>query len=223
MDKIAIQSHNFEEAKNNLKAFSEEANTDLELEHVESKGGLFKLGNHQVTGTELNNSLSQIQKHLINLNSFDSKMIKEVGEIYNALEALDKDYIQIMLMEMEGIKKANNGVKRAQSDIKKTMKIQEKTIDVLTQFKEKLASYKHLDDIDKLWAESLDMREEISSLTNAIKSITEPAENQFQIPEKPNDDIYEALSRKLKLAYILAGGSIGVVIIEFILHILRVL
>lgn len=65
MEELAIQTHDFEKAKNELKRFSEETTADLDLKKVDSDkgageffGDLF-LGrgiglNHTVKGSELN-------------------------------------------------------------------------------------------------------------------------------------------------------------------------
>lgn len=251
MGELIIKTHDFEASKNQLKVFSEETPTDIELNKVEISGGFLGLGDHKVTGYELNSLTTQIQKNLIDFNSLHTKFIKEFGQVYNALEALDKDYIQAILISIKASEKANSEVKVAQGDIAKTIELQKKTINVLKQFKEKIESYEHLGDVDKLWDASLKIREEISSINKDIKNINELAKGQIQAFEmdiitskdiikvheeqidglknslqemqKQNNERSQTFSKNLKIAYTLAGSSIGIAIIEFVLLMLRII
>lgn len=132
LNTLDIKRQNFEIAKKNIKKFSEETLTDLELEKVASDksfgefvGDLFCLRgfgiDHTVTGSELNNLTSQIQKHLIALNEIQRKFINEFKEIYNALEALDKDYILRIVASIEAINKNVFDIKKAEKDTKRLM------------------------------------------------------------------------------------------------------
>lgn len=128
--------------------------------HGESRGNTGYLGlsfilgtdNHKVTGAELNGLTSQIQKHLIDINTIHGKFIKEFGQVYNALEALDKDYIQAILISIKATEATSQGIADTQKEIKQIVDGQRKTLEVLKKFKEKLDSYAHLGDIDKLWS-----------------------------------------------------------------------
>lgn len=186
MSELIIKTHEFEASKKQLKVFSEQTPTDLELRKVEISGGFLGLGDHKVTGYELNSLTTQIQEYLIDFNSLHTKLIKEFGQVYNALEALDKDYIQAILIAIKAAEKANNEVKVAQGDIANTIELQKKTINVLKQFKEKIESYEHIGDVDKLWDTYLKIREEISSINSDIKNINVSAKGQIQAIETLN-------------------------------------
>lgn len=186
MSELSIKTHEFEASKKQLKVFSEQTPKDLELRKVDISGGFLGLGDHKVTGDELNSLTTQIQDYLIDFNSLQTKFIKEFGQVYNALEALDKDYIQAILIAIKAAEKANNEAKVAQDDIAKTIELQKKTINVLKQFKEKIESYEHLYDVDNLWDTSLKIREEISSINNDVKNINASAKDQIQAIETLN-------------------------------------
>lgn len=186
MGELIIKTHDFEASKNQIKVFSEQTKTDLELRKVDISGGFLGLGDHKVTGYELNSLTTQIQDYLIDFNSVHTKLIQEFGQVYNALDALDKDYIQAILIAIKAAEKVNNEVKIAQGDITKTIELQKKTITVLKQFKEKIESYEHLGDVDKLWDASLIIREEISLINNDINNINLSAKNQIQEIEMLN-------------------------------------
>lgn len=170
MEGPIIKTHNFEAAKNQLKEFSRQDPKDLELSKVDISGKFFGLGDHKVTGYELNNLTTQIQNHLIDYNNIHIKLMKEFGQVYNALEALDKDYIQAILISIKAAERASSEAKNAQEDIAQTMKVQRGTINVLNQFKTKLESYKHLSDIDKLWNDLQESQNNVEDLYNEISA-----------------------------------------------------
>ena len=151
MEEIIIEKHNFQQSKKQIKEFSEQTFKEFQLDKVKTEGSIVVWNNHNVTGEEINKLVSQIQKYLIEFNSFNIKFIKEFGQVYNAFESLDKDYIQAILIAIKATEKANNKIKIAQSDINDTIELQRKTIIVLKEFKDKIQSYEHLKDIDQLW------------------------------------------------------------------------
>lgn len=191
MGELIIKTHDFEASKNQLKVFSEQTPTDLELLKVDISGGFLGLGDHKVTGYELNSLTTQIQDYLIDSNTLHIKFIKEFGQVYNALEALDKDYIQAILIAIKAAEKANDKVKVAQKDITKTIELQKKTINVLKQFKEKIDSYKHLGDIDKLWSDSQKIQKDVATITNNIANVAATIKGNSQEISSINKDILD--------------------------------
>lgn len=162
MDELIIQRHNFEDAKNELKEFSEQATTDVNIKSVEehkSAGeflGDWFLGrgiglNHKVTGEELNDLTLQIQKYLCSVNDTQIKLIKEFGQVYTALEALDKDYIQAILISVKATEETSKGVQNTQGQIKKVVENQKRTLEELKKFKNRIDGYTHIGDVDKIW------------------------------------------------------------------------
>lgn len=179
MEELVIQTHDFEESKNQLKKFSEETTTDLDLKRVNSEKGVgeflvdFLLGKgfdikRNVTGSELNSLTADIQQHLININNMQRSFINEIGHVYTALESLDKDYIQAILIAVKSAQKANGEAKSAQADIKKTIEDQKKIIKVLQQFKDKLDKFKHILDIDKMWSDTQNQTKDIKNINAAL-------------------------------------------------------
>lgn len=49
---------------------------------------------HKVTGEELNELTEQVRVHLVDVNNNLIGLTGEFGQVYNALEALDKDLIR---------------------------------------------------------------------------------------------------------------------------------
>ena len=68
---VEIKTHNFEISKNKLKNFSEETQTDFELDRVKNNDDIdiFKWFDHGVTGKELNKLISQIQKYFFDIRA----------------------------------------------------------------------------------------------------------------------------------------------------------
>lgn len=189
MNEMVIKRHSFDLAKNRLKEFSERTEAELEIDRVETDGGFLGLGDHKVTGYELNRRLETIQGHFIAVNTTNNKVIKEFREIYNALDALDRDYITSIVANVKAIEKTSNDVRVQQGtlkqhheklasqqskldahqvEIEKNVANISKVVAALKVFKEKLESYKHLSDIDKIWNDCQKWHQEISTLSGHI-------------------------------------------------------
>lgn len=172
MSDLVIKTHDFEVAKKGLKEFSQKKAEELELNTVRTDGGFLGLGDHKVTGSELNNRLGTIQKLLIDLNNTNNRTIKEFGQVYSALEALDKDYIQAILISIKATEETSKRIEATQEQIKRIVDDQKKTLEVLKKFKHKLDNYAHLGDIDKIWNDCQKWYNNIKMLSNSIDKAT---------------------------------------------------
>lgn len=172
MSKLVIKTHNFELEKKGLKEFAQKKDDELQIDTVDIAGGFLGLGNHKVTGFELNNRLAVIQNHFIDLNATNNKIIKEFGQVYRALEALDKDYIQAILISIKATEQTSNGIEAAQHKITQIIDDQKKTLEVLKKFKNKLDSYNHLSDIDRIWNDCQAWHLESSALSVSVEAVT---------------------------------------------------
>lgn len=173
MGELVIATHDFEKSKNELKASLAKVPKNLEFQTVKISGGFLGIRDHKVTGYELNDTISQVQDYLMKFNQLNTNFIKEFGQVYNALEALDNDYIQAILIAIKAAEKANDDVKIAQNDISKTIGIQKKTINVLKQFKEEIEGFEHIKDIDIIWDDALKMDQELLSLNSEFANLKE--------------------------------------------------
>ena len=184
MGELVIKTHNFDLAKKGLKEFSQKKEKDLEIDTVRTDGGFLGLGDHKVTGYELNNRLSVIQKHLVDLNATNNRTIKEFGQVYKALEALDKDYIQAILISIKATEETSKGIAAAQEKITQIIEDQKKTLEILKKFKQKLDGYAHLGDIDKIWSDCQAWHAESSTLMASVAAVTDLSnENDAAIKE----------------------------------------
>ena len=191
MGKIDIQYHDFENAKKGIKRFSEQTTTDLDLKRVDNSKGVgeffgdvfFGRGfglDHKVTGDELNELTSQIQMHFHSVNNTQIKLIREFGQVYSALEALDKDYIQAILVSIKETEETSQSIQKTQGQIKGIVENQRKTLEGLKKFKQKLDGYARLGDIDKNWSDFSKWRQEINTLSKLIDGDTKSSKESIK-------------------------------------------
>ena len=145
---LQISNHDFNAAKEQLKKFAEQDVKELKFDKVRTHEDIFGLewAEHGVTGKELNSLIEKLQKYFSNVYDRDQNLIKEFGEVYKALEALDKDYIQAILTSVSAIKKTNEKLSIDQERINQTIEKQKATLIALKQFKEKVSA--QLSEID---------------------------------------------------------------------------
>ena len=155
-----IKPHNFEIAKNQILALSQDDH-NVSLQKFKTEGNIIPWNDHNVTGKEINNSLvSPLQDTLRFQNTNIRILFKITNEVYKALESLDKEYIQAIIAAvksaeiasgqaktasnqakdasreaLEASRKANN----AQEGIKKTIEALQATVKILKDFKEKVS------------------------------------------------------------------------------------
>ena len=111
---LTIQTHDFEEAKNKIKAFADNAPTSPEFRKFSTSDGPFGWFDHRVTGTELNNFVKTLQEYLMSFNERDDEFVNEFRHVYEAFESLDRDYIQAILIAVKSAEKASQEAKDAQ-------------------------------------------------------------------------------------------------------------
>lgn len=189
-----LKRHNFDAAKNRLKEFSEKTEAELAIDRVRIDGGFLGLGDHKVTGYELNSRLESIQGHLIDVNTTNNMTIKEFKEVYNALDSLDKEYITSIVANVKAIEKTSNDVRKQQEilkqhndkltiqqnkldfhqvDMDKQIDNVKKVVTTLKAFKEQLDGYKHLTDVDKIWSNCKTIRNDIQVVSDSITALSQ--------------------------------------------------
>lgn len=218
MDEIAIKRHSFDLAKNRLKEFSEKTEAELEIDKVRTDGGFLGLGNHKVTGYELDGRLETIQEHFIAVNTTNNTVIKEFREVYNALDVLDKDYITSIVANVKAIEKTSNDVRVQQGilkqhneklanqqskldvhqvEIEKNVANISKIVAALKVFKEKLEDYKHLTDIDKIWNDCKTIQNEIKVVSDSITKFSKKVTEDIAMAHNKNKALSDQLNRDI--------------------------
>ena len=218
MNEIAIKRHSFDLAKNRLREFSEKTEAELEIDKVRTDGGFLGLGDHKVTGYELNRRLETIQEHFIAVNTTNNKVIKEFREVYNALDVLDKDYITSIVANVKAIEKTSNDVRvqqgtlkqhneklanqqskldTHQAEIDKNVTNISKIVTALKVFKEKLEGYKHLTDIDKIWNDCKSIQNEIRVVSDSITKFSKKTTEDIATANNKNMTLSDQVNRDI--------------------------
>lgn len=190
---IASKRHNFDEKKQHLNELINKTANEMKIDNVPTDCGPFKIFNHKVTGEEFNERLVTIQKHFIAFNETNANITDEFRAVYDALDILDKDYIESIVCNVKAIEKTSNDVRMQQgtlkqhnekladqqskldahqTEIEKNVANISKIVTALKVFKEKLEDYKHLTDIDKIWSDCQKWHQEMSLLSNTISTAT---------------------------------------------------
>ena len=218
MNEIAVKRHSFDVAKNRLKEFSEKTEAELEIDKVRTDGGFLGLGDHKVTGYELNGRLETIQEHFIAVNTTNNKVIKALREVYNVLDVLDKDYITSIIANVKAIEKTSNDIRVQQGtlkqhtekltnqqnkldahqvEIEKSVANISKIVTALKVFKERLDSYKHLTDIDKVWNDCKTIQNEIRVVSENITKFSKKAAEDIATTNNKNKALSDQVNKDI--------------------------
>lgn len=222
---LQVSNHDFNAAKEQLKKFAEQDVEELKFDKVRTHEDIFGIewSEHGVTGKELNSLIEKLQKYFSKVYDRDQNLIEEFGEVYKALEALDKDYIQAILTSVSAIKKTNEKILIEQERIDQTIEKQKATLIALKQFKESVSN--QLSEID----------------SSQLISLIEQLESRVETLEKPSSDLKDEsteinrlkneldavkgqvniLSNKLTTSFALIGIATGVAVVTLIILLMR--
>lgn len=222
---LQISNHDFNAAKEQLKKFAEQDVKELKFDKVRTHEDIFGLewAEHGVTGKELNSLIEKLQNYFSNVYDRDQKLIKEFGEVYKALEALDKDYIQAILTSVSTIKKTNEKILIEQERIDQSIEKQKATLVALKQFKEKVSAQLSENDSSKL----VTMIEQLESRIEDIeKSSSIMKDESSEISQLKNEldslkSQVNILSNKLLTSFVLTGIATGFAIVTLIILLMR--
>ena len=222
---LQISNHDFNAAKEQLKKFAEQDVKELKFDKVRTHEDIFGIewAEHGVTGKELNSLIEKLQKYFSNVYDRDQNLIKEFGEVYKALEALDKDYIQAILTSVSAIKKTNEKILREQERIDKSIDKQTATLIALKQFKEKVSA--QLSEIDS--SKLVTLIEQLESRVEEIeKSSSIMKDESSEISQLKNEldsvkSQVNILSNKLLTSFVLTGIATGFAVVTLIILLMR--
>ena len=226
---INIRKHDFDEAKEHLKEFAEQSQDELYFDKVRTHEDFFgfEFAEHGVTGKEFNTLVEQTQNYISKFYDNQQTLIEEFGQVYKALEALDKGHIQAILSSVAAIDHTNKKILKEQVRIDKTIEKQKATLVALKQFKEKFNENNHKEAIeeDKRILSSLDER--IDKLEQFSSKIPlEPVSHTAELEELRRDleeskQQIQFISNRLLTLFIVSGVSIGMLIITLVFMFLR--
>lgn len=222
---LQVSNHDFNAAKEQLKKFAEQDIEELKFDKVRTHEDFFGVewAEHGVTGKEFNSLVEKVQKFFSKVYDRDQNLIEEFGEVYKALEALDKDYIQAILTSVSAIKKTNEKILIEQERIDQTIEKQKATLIALKQFKENVSNQlseidssqliglielleNRVETLEKTSSDLKDESTEISQLKNELDSV----KSQLNI-----------LSNKLIASFALTGLATGVAVVTLIILLMR--
>ena len=226
---INIRKHDFDEAKEHLKEFAEQSQDELYFDKVRTHEDFFgfEFAEHGVTGKEFNTLVEQTQNYISKFYDNQQTLIEEFGQVYKALEALDKGHIQAIICNVAAIELNNKKILKEQARIDKTIEKQTSTLLALKQFKEKLNENNHKESIEehKRLLSSLDER--IDKLEQFSSKIPlEPVSHTAELEElrrelEESKQQIQLISNRLLTVFIISGVSIGMLIIALLFMFLR--
>lgn len=197
----------FEDAKKNIQSISKSISKDISLRGVEENTWL--VFDHRVTGEEFNERITKIQSCIMDFNKKHTQFVQVFGQVYDALDSLDNEYLTAIIGTIKGVEEASNQAKQAQKDTNIIIEQQKKLLKVLEDHKNKLDELKHLTNIDEIWSESKalqddmqifkdkysEMKEQFSQLSMSLKSLQEFANSILDYKHiKDVDFMWEIIS-----------------------------
>ena len=145
-----IVAHDFEKKKQQLQKFAKTLPKTSNLPSI--RGGNHWYGpSVKATGDDLNNLSKRIAYSLSEQNKNIFEIKKEFISIYDTFEALDKDYIQRILVNLKAAEEANTKAVKGLEQNKKLFNSQKTIIEVLKKHKDELDKLKHLKEIDEFY------------------------------------------------------------------------
>lgn len=226
---INISKHDFDEAKEHLKEFAEQSQDELYFDKVRIHDDFFgfEFAEHGVTGNEFNTLVEQIQNYISKFYDNQQTFIEEFGQVYKALEALDKDYIQAILSSVAAIEHTNKKILKEQARIDKTIEKQKLTLEALKQFKEKFNEEKSKNSIVENEERLSALDDRIVNLEGTVSQLPlETVSHTAEIEElrkelKESKQQIQFISNRLLTLFIVSGVSIGMLLITLLFMFLR--
>ena len=228
---INISPYDFNEAKEHLKEFAEQSRDDLYFDKVRTHEEFFGFGldfvEHGVTGKEFNTLVEQVQNYISRFYEDQLKLTEEFGQVYKALEGLDKGYIQAIVTTVAANEHTNKKIQKEQARIDKTIEKQASTLQVLKQFKEKFNENNHKGAIEEHEERLSKLDDRIVRLEDTVSTLpSEPVSHTAEIEElrkelKESKEQIKLISSRLLTVFIISGVSIGMLIIALLFMFLR--
>ena len=103
-----VEASKFELARKEIENLSLQANEHTRVEKVPEQGKFLKLGSHKVTGKELNTVTTHVDDSIIQAKNIQIATLRHLGQLYQALDALDAEHIAGILSATEVAEKAKD-------------------------------------------------------------------------------------------------------------------
>jgi len=198
------------------------------------KEEISELGDHVDSNKK---DVELLKSETASLNGFRKKLenqehLGQIDDIWNKTETTESSVKKLV----EIVNQDENSIKLLQKDLEENQdKTAENSADIsdirnsVSEHKNKFDQYdqlEHLFEIDAVWNRTNSNADQIETLIKETKEeatlITE-LQNQLSKEKKAHIDDLQLLNKKIKNAYYLAGGVGALLIVEFILHFMRIL
>ncbi len=212
----AIHKENFNLALKKLDDLSKKGEFNVKYVQFKTTGGIFGLGSHKVTGSEINENLVKpLQHNLISVQDNIRNLFKTSQEIYNTFDILDKEYIsgilasvgmatetskQALAASLEA-KEANRKAEIANNDIKRTIEALKQTITAIKNLKvatsltqlSDTSGLTHIPDIDSIWNDVATLKSHATELNTKLSGLVDffnkSKETLQQVLEATREDV----------------------------------
>ena len=174
MSDLVINKKNFDETLKKLENMALDNKQTPEFNKFEeNRGGLLKVFPKKVTGEEMNAFADQVKGGFILANQKTNDIYRQLIEIYNAFEYLDKEYIAGILNAFNQAIEATKKAEDAQKDIDSTLDFLKMEVEMDKKNNEEVN--------DKL--------EKINLEIDQIKLFLDKLKSQIEIVETQKKDI----------------------------------
>ena len=179
----------------------------------QSRETLEKVKNDQVVIGEL----AEYKNRLLNI-----KHLEDADKLWEANESNIK--------RIEELQKQENDLRTSVHNNNEIIKNNQDMISELAEHKRMILDIKHLKEVDKLWEVNESNVERIAELQkqeNETKSIVQSnkefVESALAEIKEQNSFTVQSLTNKVKIAYLIAGSSVGLALIELIIILMKVI
>lgn len=229
-DDLDVCKTNIEKINKDIQIHQNELDTltATNAEHKESLDDLFKnLADAEEYAVDSRNLITELEAFREKVSALNHLM--EVDEIWKQTE---DHQIRINRVEQEGKSHTDKLSELVQADDRMRDSIDSNVRDIssLKEYKDKLGGISHLDDVDSIWKDVEEHTSQLIECENRDENLTATIQkNKDEVDKNIADAVQttnvaiELLTKKVKYAYWIAGGSAGLAIIELILLVMKVM
>lgn len=229
-DDLDVCKTNIEKINKDIQIHQNELDTltATNAEHKESLDDLFKnLADAEEYAVDSRNLITELEAFREKVSALNHLM--EVDEIWKQTE---DHQIRINRVEQEGKSHTDKLSELVQADDRMRESIDSNVRDIssLKEYKDKLGGISHLDDVDSIWKDVEEHTSQLIECENRDENLTATIQkNKDEVDKNIADAVQttnvaiELLTKKVKYAYWIAGGSAGLAIIELILLVMKVM
>lgn len=190
-------------------------------------------------------SFQEIQEHVIKIESFIDVLngyehLKDIDQIWNDLDDTKTNIVDLFKLEddcnkqlqtyqttVDSLKVENkkqdekiNGLSDGLTEMNDFSQANRNLIEELQFFRNSIDTIEHVSDIDFMWVQGNILKENLEDANSSILSLkdkTYEMDKDITDKSKETSEKIAVLETKLKYAYYISGGALGLAVIELIL------